>query len=586
MERPPDERTKDVEDLSRLVHELERRVSALEMGRQSGPLPLSEPLWPRQAIAAGPRGSALPALPGNIFPVLGRALLGIAGAYLLRAAAESGALPQMAAVLAAVIYAGWWLVSSSRVINGSRFTIAVYGLTAALVLAPMLWETTVRFQVLPARITAVVLVLFVVLGAALAWTRNLAAIAWIATLAGVATAMTLIVATHEVVPFTAALLAIALNIEYAACGDRWLSERWLVALTADFAVFLLTYLVTRPNGVPEGYPAISGPLAIAFQIALLAVYLGSTVYRTLIHGLNITFFEMGQAVLALLISIGGALEVSRRALAANTAAGMFSIAAGAACYFVAFRFVESERGRRRNFYAYGSFGLALALAGCYILFSGPVLAITLSALAAAAMTIGERAGRTTLRMHSAAYLLGAAIASGLFGFGYDRLIGSAARWAAPVPEVLITGVAAAVCYLLVRGGAGRVDRIPAAIAGAVLCWSAIGLSIGMIGPLYGATLATVRTAILCAVAIVLGWAGRRWNRPELVWLLYPLMALGAFKLVVEDFRQGRAAAMSLSLVCYGAALILLPRLVRKRKTLRVESAAQVLGKERGTTAGT
>jgi len=570
MDGPPDERAPNLDDVAARLCELERRVARLELERQSEAVPEAA-VWPRP-IEAAPRplqhvvpdgtADAVPSVPGGVIPVLGRALLGIAGAYLLRAIAESGAIPQLAAVLAGFVYAGWWLFSSSRVASGSRFTTAVYGLTAALVISPMLWETTVRFQVLSPLVTATVLVFFVVLGAALAWPRNLAVITWITTLAGVVTAVALIVATRAVVPFTVALLVMAVVVEYAACRDHWLSERWIVALTTDFSVFLVTYLVTRPNGVPEGYAPIPVALAIGIQIALLSIYLGSTVYRTLIHGLSITSFEIGQAVVAFLISIGGALEVARRATAASASVGVFCVVSGAACYLVAFSFLEHKEGRRRNLYTYSSFGLALILTACYILSSGVALATICSLLTLAAMWTGERFKRTSLRMHAAAYLLVAAIVSGLMGFGYDRIIGSAAQWPSPDAGVLIVAVAAACSYALNRSTAGPATRVPAFVIGALLCWSAIALVTGAIAPLEPGILAALRTATICVLAIFLAWAGPRWNRQELIWLLYPLIALGALKLVAEDFRQGRAVTLCLSLLFYGGALVLVPRLVR------------------------
>jgi hypothetical protein len=420
----------------------------------------------------------------------------------------------------------------------------------------------VRFRVLSSPVTAAVLVSFVVFGAALAWPRNLTVITWITTLAGVVTAMVLVVETREVVPFTAALLVMAVVVEYAACKDHWLGERWMVALTADFSVFLVTYLVARPEGVPEGYAPIAVPIAIGIQIALLSIYLASTVYRTLIHELRITWFEIGQAIVALLISIGGALEVSRRATAASASVGVFCIVSGAACYLVAFGFLEHGERRQRNLYTYASFGLALILTACYVLSSGVALATTWSLLALAAMWTGEHFERPSLCAHAAAYLFAGAMAAGLMGFGYNRMIVPAARWPAPDAAILIVAVAAACSYALNRKIAGPARRLPAFVIGGLLCWVVMGLIAGAVAPADPGVLAAVRTATLCFVAILLAWAGTRWKRQELIWLLYPLVALGAVKLVAEDFRQGGALTVSLSLLFYGGALVLVPRLVR------------------------
>jgi hypothetical protein len=42
------------------------------------------------------------------------------------------------------------------------------------------------------------------------------------------------------------------------------------------------------------------------------------------------------------------------------------------------------------------------------------------------------------------------------------------------------------------------------------------------------------------------------------------MVLGAYRMVVVDMHQDRTAALFLSLLLYGGALILLPKLIRAR----------------------
>ena len=46
-------------------------------------------------------------------------------------------------------------------------------------------------------------------------------------------------------------------------------------------------------------------------------------------------------------------------------------------------------------------------------------------------------------------------------------------------------------------------------------------------------------------------------------LVYLLMALGAYRLLLVDFRQEIKAAVVLSLLVYGTALTLLPRLMQR-----------------------
>jgi len=49
-----------------------------------------------------------------------------------------------------------------------------------------------------------------------------------------------------------------------------------------------------------------------------------------------------------------------------------------------------------------------------------------------------------------------------------------------------------------------------------------------------------------------------------VWLLYGSMALGGYKLATRDFMNEHKLALVVSLLCYGGALILLPRMLRTR----------------------
>lgn len=547
---PPDD------DLVARVCDLERRVAALEHASDSAAQgPQADPA-PHPSAAA----IAVSALPGGIVPVVGRALLGIAGAYLLRAIAESGIVPQLAAVFAALIYAGWWLVSSGRVASGSRFTTAVYGLTAALVVSPMLWETTVRFQVLPPQVTAAILVLFVVFGAALAWPRDLAIITWITTLAGVATALALIVATREVVTFAAALLVMAIIVEYAACRDHWLSERWLVALTADTSVFLLAYVVARPNGPPEGYPAASFALVMAFQVALIAIYFGSAAYRTLVRCRAITWFEIVQCVAAFGIFTVGA--VSRSAL------GIVALIGGMACYAVVL-LLRRQPGRNRN--AYAVFGFAFTTLAVVELVSGTPLVLAMCAASVAVFCLKRR-------LDAAAFLLAAAIAAH-----------------APAQAAGIISVAFVSLGVFASGGlnppaASASLRASGFVNAAVFCWTIIAVSTFV--PLGPSMVAALRTAVVCVLGLVLAWAGPRWNRPELSWLILPLMAFGAFKLLFEDFGRLPPAAIAVSLLLYGGTLMVAPRFARKAKmqnlmraegvlTLEGEAAAESLSEQHG-----
>ena len=106
----------DLDALARLtarVENLEHRISVLEHPSETA---ASVPAEPATPATLQPTAEAFPsAEAGGVFPVLGKAMLGIAGAYVLRAVAESGSFPKLAVVVLALAYAGMWLVWAARV---------------------------------------------------------------------------------------------------------------------------------------------------------------------------------------------------------------------------------------------------------------------------------------------------------------------------------------------------------------------------------------------------------------------------------------------------------------------------------------
>jgi len=560
-----------VEQLSERIQELERRISALESlaaGSSYPRLTGTEIQEPRVRA----RGRALPLLDGSggAVPILGKAVLGIAGAYLLRAIAESGSIPKLPVSLVAIAYAAFWMVWAARMHATSRFASVTYGITSALILSPLLWESTVRFQVLSPAIAAVVLAAFLVLSLALAWQHNLQAIPWIAMLASVGTALALIIGTRELVPLTAALLALALAAEIAACLGHRFSLRAVPALAADFAVWLVVYVLTASGGVPEGYHPVSAAVITTLCLALAAIYGGSIGIRSFGLRHRITFFEIGQGALAFVLAAYGVMRASQGSAA--VAVGVLFLLLAAACYWGALsRFTDEAYTRNRRVSA--NWAAALLLAGSFLLFPANFQVPILCLLAAAAAFVYTRTHKLSLGLHASFYLVAASAVSALPAYAASALAGSVPT--APDWTVWIVVISAVVCYAVgSRGGEDQGKRrllwvVPAVLvgfAGAALAVAAIvGLFAGRM-ELGASRLSVVRTIVNCALALVLGFLGSRWKRVELGWVAYAAVAFGTLKLLFEDLRFGNAASLVVSLLFYGLILILLPRWTRRGKT--------------------
>jgi hypothetical protein len=501
----------DSSELERELRDLARRVAEIEQH-----LSLGGAAQPRLETPGPVSAPATPTF-SDFLPALGRALLGLAGAYLLRALTESSTLPVRAGVLVGILYAIFWLVWAARTPADRRVEAALHSLTAVLVLAPLLWEATLRFQAVPPFAAGLVLLFFTVFGLAVSWRKNLLIVATIATLAGLATTAALLVATRDVLPFTFVFLAIAAAVEGSACLDHWLSERWLAAIAANLSVLLATWLVTNGRGLPEGYAPIPHAWLGAAQVALLAIYLISTIVRTLLRRFTFTFFETAQCALAFAISVGGGLRLS-------PAMPVVAVVCGGACYAVAF----AMRLRGRNFYTYSTFAILLVLAGSRMLLSAPAAVVLCAVLA-----IGcAWSGRLTLGFHGAVYLL----------------IGLAQAFTSGLPMVLAGGtLVAAICFWPAVRSKNTVLRTTMA---AILAALTTTLIASVLPP-------PLRTDVLPLAALLLA----RLRFPQLA---YPAMAAGAYRLLMIDLSADQKPALFLALLIYGAALILLPRLRRSQ----------------------
>jgi hypothetical protein len=544
---------------------LERRIAALE---RSAPASLSA--MPTPAFSSGAARSEKFGLlqDRGVFPVVGKAMLGIAGAYVLRAVAESGSFPKLAIVALALAYAGSWLVWSVRVPAVERFAGTAYAATAALILAPMLAELRLRVQVLPDAATAILLAVFVLTAWGLAWKNNVGPILWVAGVTGVLTALVLLIATRDFLPYLAALLLMALASEGAAARNRWLSLRFLIAPAIDLAIWIWIYIYSLPAGSRLEYTPLKTAVVLALPSLAFLIYAASIAFRNIALRQRITRFEIGQATVGFLLAAFAWFEFAPAQLAGfGVSCWLFS----AACYTAAtlcFAHVPEER----NYQVYGTWGIALLLLGSFFTLSWPLLAAFLSLAAMAAIWAGVRASRVMLGVHGIVYLLVAALASELLRYVGQALAGTCPG--RPAWSLWIVALSVLVCYHMARQFDGELwprqllRGLPAILGAsataAFLVSAAANLAALRMGP-DASRIAVIRTLMICALALGLAFAGARWQRSELVWTAYGGLAFVALKLPLEDLQLSHSGPAAISIFLYAIALIVVPRLARPKR---------------------
>ena len=558
----------DVSDaLNRLalrLDTLERRVEALE---HPSVFPLEIPALPSIPSQEMQAGETLPVAPaGGVMSAIGKAMLGIAGAYLLRAVAESTSLPKSGIAAIAILYAILWLVWATRAQAGAWVASFIYACTSSLILAPMLWELTLRFKVWPAAATACVLGAFVCVATALAWRRNLKVVLWVANVAAALTALALSYGTHEMMPFIALLLSMALLGEYAAVRNHGLGIRPLVAAAADMAILVLLFTYSSPQSEHLDYPFLGSAALLAPGFLLFVIYGVSVVLRTMLFQKNIGAFETVQTVIAFLLAAASLLSFDHPSGAIFL--GVFCLGLSAASYAAVYVLFDrlSERSNSRVF---ATWSAALFLLGSVVCIPSFWLAPWLAVSSIAATVLGVHLKRLTYEFHGAAYLIAAGIASGLLDFAFRSFAGNLPG--APGLGVWVVTACAVACYAVQKPFQEetwhrRLFRLVSASLAS--CGIASLLVQGLVRlislrvNLGDHHIAFLRTLTICMIALALAQSGWLWRRMELTRIGYATLGLAAAKLVFEDLRLGHLGFIAASIFIFAVTLIVTSGIAR------------------------
>lgn len=551
-----------LELLSSRMDELEKRVHALEHPSEVfAPSAVQEP-----AAAALVAAESSIEQASGVFAVLGKAMLGIAGAYVLRAAMESSSLPRLPIAAVAIAYALAWLVWAAKSAAATRLARAVYAGASTLILAPMLWELTLRFNVLSPALTAGVLGGFVVAASALAWKCDLAPVFWVANGAAALTALALSIATHVMAPFIATLLLMVLICEYAIAHDRGRAIRPLVAAVADVAVWALIFVYSGPPSARADYPVLGTAALLAPACLLFLIDAVSAAIKTTRLRREISAFETIQAMIAFLLAASSVLYFAPRSGA--TALGVACLALSVGCYTAAFAFFERAT-ERRNFRVFSAWSAGLLLAGVLLCMPQDWAAACLGLAALAAIIPGVRRGCITLEFHGLIYLVAAAVTSGLLEYAFSMLAGPLP--AKPSWSIFLVSACAVLCYTAGKERVGEAWKqqllhlVPAALAAcavaALMAQALLWLVALAITPDVF-HVAFIRTLTVCSVALALAFGGSRLLRLEMTRIAYAALAFVAAKLFFEDLRYGRMEYIAASIFLVAVTLIAVPRLAR------------------------
>lgn len=558
-----------VKDLEEAVARQERRVAALEglnatqRGEDTGS-PESRKLAEASPAAVADQWS-LSAFKGT--PALvGRSLLILAGAFLLRALTEAGSLATGTGVGLGLAYGASWIIAAAMAARkGARASAGFFGVCAAVIAGPLIFEASTEFGVLSPTGSAAMLAIMTAAGLIVASRWRLPESAWVFVIGALVTAAALAVVRPPGEMATAVLVAVGLAAAWSEGLYRWESLRWLTAVGADIGVLRLTAMATAPGG-PHGIDPPNVTLVAVLQGVLLLGYVGSSVGRAVRGRHRIRVFDYVQTALVWTIGWGGAIQLAEVHDRGTFGLAVFALAVGLAAYAAAYGAVEAKQGTNRSSFFLSTLGLALVLLALPGV-AGGASAVTWAVLALIAAAAGSRWDRLTLRVHAVLLLLAAWTSSGLAAEAARDLSGRSGLEALPgVGAILVAALSTATTLVVLFSrrleNSGWPQRLPLtallAMTGVVLTSMTVSVA-ELAVPSAALWIGTLALSLMTIVSAILA---SRWGVREAGWLVYPLLALAGLRVVLVDLASGRTIVFVIALAAYGAALITSPKILR------------------------
>ncbi|HEY0594030.1 MAG TPA: hypothetical protein VGF40_19825 [Thermoanaerobaculia bacterium] len=551
-----------VTELEKAVARLEARVSALERAERvsfAASVDVPPPVAAESAVTDD-RESQI--------ALIGRTVVVLGGAYLLRAITDMSVVPRPAGVALGLAYAIAWFVFADRSARaGASLGAAMHALGGVLIAYPLLFEATHRFKVLSPEVGVLLLAIVTGAGITIAWRRSLRPMAWLVTIGAVLGGLLMLAETEAVFLHGIFFIALGVATVWASYVLDWFALRWMPAFVVDLVVAIVTLLAWQNKG------GVDRDGVIALQLILVVAYVGTFALRTIVRGREVLPFEIAQTTAALVIGVGGAGLLSIGSPSVHFMLGVALAALGLAAYGVAFVFIDRRGGSVQNFFFYSSVALVLLFYGMTLVLPNGALTLALGGIGIVAALLADRFRKVTLSAHAATYLGGAALASGAlassvmaFAFPFDT------RW---VPMAWDEwAIAALIGWSVWAIGAGSEEfqeraASPRLILLSLFVLTAAGILLHAViesGALASApALAACRTGVLAIAAVLLALGAHHRRLAITRALVYPVLILGAVKLTIEDLRLGTPLTLFVAFALYGGALIVAPRLRKRGK---------------------
>lgn len=568
-----------VEELAERLSRIELRLAELEAWKSAAvavPASVRSAARDREASAAEAEIEPEDAAESSFdLALLGRTLIVLGGAFSLRATSDLGVIPVAAGVALGLVYAAAFAFFALREQVG-RTSATFHGYATLLVAFPLIWEATKKFGIFGPWTAALALSAISALIVVVCWRRRLNGLAWGLTLFAFVLAPMMMLFTVAAAPFIIYLLALGIVTLWMGYELDWHLLRWPVALEIDVAVLAVGFLIaTGRNGT------MSPGVAIALGFSVFAVYLLAFALRTVAKQRDIVPFEIVQAIGSFAAGVGAAVWIAQSRGAGELPLALAILALAAGSYALSFAFL-SRRSSTINFSFYSALALVLTVTAGSLIVHGLASSVLWSLLAVATCWFASRYSKTSLAFHTGVYLLAGFVAADALMLGLRVIfLPAPSPWPMPGAAALLV-ITACVMTAALRpiehagsheawSWAKLILLVETGWGVATLAMCLVGLVAVEVARADAGSVAVIRTAVLALLTIAAAWASRYPRFAPARAIAGGMIVVLVMKLIWDDFRNGRASTLFVSLAIVGVALIVAPRLGKKASLPVVEA---------------